>query len=355
MAKLPPGHEKSKWNAELVSGGLDHESRGKIREGFGDSSDPERLLFLATDGISIFNFVLPAEVQRKGEVLTNLSHFVATNILQDFASDMILPELDPSHTAIQIRWQAVHPDIPWERCTLVNRREVEPIEAILRRHPGGSIWDGYLEDGIVAGQKLSPGLTKWQQLSRAVFTPTDKSEDDDPLTIQEFLAKNPEYGQLVIDVMDEAHILVYEYFRRRGIRILDTKKEYSIDRAATEPRRTIVLVDEKYTPDSSRFVEEGNWRETLGTDNDPAFQDKEKVRIWGKGIKTPFEKDGEQIVGLHKLKGSNPEHVAFVHGLTVPKDLLQETSEIYLHIFEKAVGADLDAYLDARKIKRKTV
>jgi len=340
MAVLPRGLADTEWYDQLIKAGLNRDSVGKVREGYSDPSDLDRLLVLASDRISIFNFVLPASVPRKGEVLTALSHFVITKVLDGFKSDMVLPDQDVASAEIWQRWHWLYPQIPWERCTLVNKHAVEPFEAIFRRHPGGSIWSDYLRDGIVAGQQLPAGLMKWACLDKALFTPTEKSDEDDPLTLQQFLEKNPLYGQRVIDVLSGAYDRIYEYFRALGILILDTKFEYTIDENGN-----VVLLDEKSTPDSSRFVDETNWRATLGSGNDPAFQDKEVVRAYGKKIKTPFcDTGGKQIIGLHKLKGSNPEHIKFVHSLTVPKDLLEETSQIYLVVFKQATGRDIDTY-----------
>ncbi|MCL5410283.1 MAG: hypothetical protein M1324_00295 [Patescibacteria group bacterium] len=340
MAVLPHGYGNTPWFDQLTRAGLKRVSVGKVREGYTDDSDPDRSLFLASDRVSIFNFVLPALVPRKGEVLTALSHFVMTNVLADLASDMVFPERDSENDKIWHNWRRLHPEIPWERCTLVNKYDVQPFEAIFRRHPGGSIWGDYLKSGVIAGQKLPAGLVKWECLNKALFTPTEKSEEDEPLTIQQFLEVNSEYGQAVIDVLSSAYDRAYEFFQALGIRILDTKFEYAIDESGN-----VVLLDEKFTPDSSRFVEEANWLATLGSGSDPAFQDKEIVRSWGKAVGTPFYGvDGKQIIGLHNLKGSNSEHIAFVHGLTVPGDLLEKTSQTYLSIFQRVTSCDLDAY-----------
>lgn len=340
MAILPKRYANTPWYPRLIEAGLKRESVGKVREGYADDLDPNRLLFLASDRISVFNFVLPALVPRKGEVLTALSHFVMTKVLADFNDDMVLQEKGQTSAEIWHRWHEQYPEIPWERCTLVHRYSPEPYEAIFRRHPGGSIWSGYLKDGVIAGQQLPAGLTKWACLDKAIFTPTEKSEEDEPLTIQEFLEKNPEHGQSVIDFLGSAYDHAYDFFRALGICILDTKFEYTIDQYGN-----VILLDEKFTPDSSRFVEEANWLATLGSGSDPAFQDKEIVRSFGRAVETPFyNTSGKRIIGLHNLKGSNPEHIAFVHGLTVPENLLEQTSQTYLSIFQRATGSNLDTY-----------
>jgi len=347
MAPLPSQFQNSPWYPQITGAGLARTSVGKVREGYSAPAYPDNLLVLATDRVSIYNFVLPALVPRKGEVLTAISHFMMTHLLSDFRHDMIVPECGPESEAIWGDWHQRHPDFPWGRCTIVRKFEVRPYEIIFRRHIGGSVWNEYLQTQTVAGIRLRDGLRKWERLPEALFTPTDKSEDDDPISVERFYAQTTTGDHEAVKMLRAAYDRAYAHLEERGILILDTKFEYALD-----DRDQPVLVDEKLTPDSSRFVDEGDWLDSLATGRDPAFRDKQRVRRWGQTVKTPFrDAESQPIVGIHKLKGSNPDHIAFVHGLVVPQELLDETSGIYLRLFEDVTGCDLDTYQrDAMRI-----
>ena len=206
-----------------------HVGSGKVRELY--SLDDERLLLVASDRISVFDVVLPTEIPDKGRVLTGLSAFWF-----DRTRDLV-----PNHLL------AVRDDGRSMEC---RRLEMLPIECVVRGYLAGSGWKSYREEGAVCGVELPVGLRESEQLPEAIFTPTTKalSGHDEPLT-HEQAAELIGPGRL--EEVERASIALYrfgaEHARTRGILIADTKFEFGLD------SDTLVLGDELFTPDSSRF------------------------------------------------------------------------------------------------------
>lgn len=295
-------------------------------------------LMVATDRISIFDFVLPATVPKKGEYLTAISHFWSTHVLK-LADDLVESRHFESRNAV-VDMQDL-PEMLRRRSLVVAPVTVMPFELIFRRHIGGSVYPKYRETGLVAGEKVEPDLPKWSRLERAVFTPSTKAEEghDINITVAEFLEAAGPDGQIAMQIARHAYERAYDYAERRGILILDTKKEAGKTRDGR-----IVLADEKLTPDSSRFTTKEDWEVAMREGRDPQFFDKEPVRVWGKTVETPFAKDGQPIVGLHKLDPEKPEHVKFVHSLTVPEEVIADVPERYRTILARLTGMTLEEY-----------
>lgn len=297
---------------------------------------------MASDRISIFDFVLPVTIPRKGEVLTALTHFWLMNVLKGIP-DHLVSDMEASNFNRVIEFGQLYPDIPIERTLVVRKLNMIPYEFVYRAHIGGSVWEKkYLQGKPVAGIQLPPGLTKWQQLEKPLFTPTTKSETghDEDVTQAEFFAATGEVGREAEGLARSAYEQPYQYAKRRGIEILDTKLEIGVDESGN-----VVLADEVVTPDSSRFTTTEDLTAALKEGRDLIFYDKEPVRVWGKTVQTPFQdEEGKTIVGINKLKPENDEHVAFVHRLTVPVDVVQQCTERYLDIFQRLVVDDLETY-----------
>mgnify|MGYP001616218511 CR=1 FL=1 len=326
MAILPLSVVETKVNEYLIRVGLKRVAQGKVRDIYEIPWWPGALLMLATDRLSIFNIVLPGLVPRKGEVLTALTHFWLTTLLKNFPNHLVSHEV---HLALAARL----PELPMERCLVVRKIDIIPVEYVFRYHLGGSVWPIYLESGTgaVHGQKLPPGLKKWQKLDEPLFTPTTKAEagHDEPITIQQYLEETGEEGLSTLNLFTIAYEKVYKYAKARGILFLDTKLE---GRGC--------IADECFTPDSSRIVLKGDWAQAMETGKDPIFYDKQLVREWGSKVKTPFS----SFVGLNKLDPCDLRHINFVHQLEVPKEVVKETSRRYLKIFKLLTGQALDEY-----------
>jgi phosphoribosylaminoimidazole-succinocarboxamide synthase len=207
-----------------------HVGSGKVRELY--SLGDDRLLLVASDRISTFDVVLPTEIPDKGRVLTGLSGYW-------FAQTR---DLVPNHLL------ALSPD---GRSTECRRLEMLPIECVVRGYLAGSGWKDYVATGEVCGHHLPEGLVESQQLPEPLFTPATKAQTGHDENIDRAAAA----AIVGEDRFDEAERLSLALYRTvseraaaRGIILADTKLEFGVD---AEGR--LVLADEAFTPDSSRF------------------------------------------------------------------------------------------------------
>jgi phosphoribosylaminoimidazole-succinocarboxamide synthase len=207
-----------------------HVGSGKVRELY--ELEDERLLLVASDRISTFDVVLPTEIPDKGRVLTGLSGFW-------FARTRALV---PNHLL------ALRPD---GRSTECRRLQMLPIECVVRGYLTGSGWKDYRATGAVCGHVLAEGLRDSDQLPEPIFTPATKAEEGHDENIDRERAAEL-VGQERLDEVEQTAIALYrfasEHAAARGILIADTKFEFGLD---AEGR--LVLGDEAFTPDSSRF------------------------------------------------------------------------------------------------------
>lgn len=313
--------------------------QGKVRDSYALPRHKGYRLVVATDRISIFDFVLPALVPHKGEVLTALTHFWLNEVLSDFPHHLIYPfckqPLPIDHpTADEIAHEMSH-ELPVTRCLVVREVVIPPYEMIFRGHVGGSIWKQYQQSIVVAGQQLPAGLKKWHRLEKPLFTPSTKSQagHDVNITIEEYFEQMGEAGYRSVKMFERAYIRANECAQEQGILILDTKFE-GLD----------VIADEVLTPDSSRFTTVDDYQKALEERRDPVFYDKQLVRDWGLTVETPLGR------GTNQLNPEDDGHVAFVHGLKVPHEIINKTSQRYLEIFERLTGQSLKEYQEAKMV-----
>jgi phosphoribosylaminoimidazole-succinocarboxamide synthase len=207
-----------------------HVGSGKVRELY--ALDPDRLLLVASDRISTFDVVLPTEIPDKGRVLTGLSAFWFSRT----------EHLVPNHLL------ALRDD---GRSTECRRLEMLPIECVVRGYLAGSGWKDYRSTGAVCGHTLPAGLVESQQLPQPIFTPATKAQSGHDENIDRDAAAEL-VGRTLFDEVErialELYAFVSEYARTRGIVLADTKLEFGLDDAGR-----LVLGDEAFTPDSSRF------------------------------------------------------------------------------------------------------
>ena len=207
-----------------------HVGSGKVRELY--ALDDERLLLVATDRISTFDVVLPTEIPDKGRVLSGLSAFW-------FARTQ---DLCPNHLL------ALRPDGRSQEC---RRLEMLPLECVVRGFLAGSGWKDYQATGEVCGHSLPLGLDDSDRLAEPIFTPATKAETghDENITSDEAAEL---IGKDRLAEVEETSLALYrfaaEYAAARGIIIADTKFEFGVDAEGK-----LVLGDEAFTPDSSRF------------------------------------------------------------------------------------------------------
>lgn len=216
---------------------------GKVRDVY--QLDNESLLFVATDRISAFDYVLATGIPHKGRVLTQISLFWF-----NFLSDIV-----PNHviTADAQRYpQALqkYGDQLRGRSMVVQRAEMFPVECVVRGYISGSAWKEYQATGTVCGIKLPAGLCESEAFPEPIFTPATKAvsghDENIPFSrMCEILgAENASYlRELSLRIYKKAA----DYARQRGIIIADTKFEFG------RTAKGITLADEVLTPDSSRF------------------------------------------------------------------------------------------------------
>ncbi|MBV9342140.1 MAG: phosphoribosylaminoimidazolesuccinocarboxamide synthase [Acidobacteria bacterium] len=222
---------------------LDLFASGKVRDVYNIGS--EHLLFVATDRISAFDYVLATGIPHKGRVLTELSLFWF-----DFLQDLV-----PSHlvTAQVSRYPAeVQPyaDQLAGRSMLVRRAQMFPVECVVRGYLSGSGWKEYKASGRVCGIQLPAGLQESQELPEPIFTPATKATTghDENISFEQMAQLvNLEDARELRDLSLAIYRKAANYARQKGIIIADTKFEFGRTAAG------ITLADEVLTPDSSRF------------------------------------------------------------------------------------------------------
>ena len=272
---------------------------GKVRDvyDFGD-----RLLFVASDRISAFDYILPNGIPRKGEVLTRLSQFWFSRlsvrhhlITSDVAS---LPL--PAGTDVQSLAG---------RSMVVMKTSVIPVECVVRGYLAGSGWKEYRESGTVCGIKLPTGLKESSRLPEPIFTPASKAESghDENISFEQMCGGvGAELASRLRDISLQVYSEGCAHASTKGIIVADTKFEFGIK------DDDIILIDEVLTPDSSRFWPADQYE----AGRSQASYDKQFVRDW-------LEKSGWD-------KNSPPP--------VLPADVVQRTSSRYIEAYEHLTG-----------------
>jgi phosphoribosylaminoimidazole-succinocarboxamide synthase len=238
--------------------------RGKVRDIY-DLGD--RLVIIATDRISAFDWVLPTGIPDKGRVLTQLTAFwlrflkVPNHLISTDIAD--LPkEFQPNRKELT------------GRTMLVRKTEVVPFECVVRGYLAGSGWKEYRQTGSVCGVRLPPGLQQSQQLPEPIFTPSTKAESghDENITWEQMIrVTGTALGEKLRSRSIDLYRRAAEHASKRGILIADTKFEWG-----QLPGGELILIDEVLTPDSSRFWPADQYRPGIS----PMSFDKQFVRDW---------------------------------------------------------------------------
>jgi len=273
-----------------------HLGSGKVRELY--ALDEERLLLVASDRISTFDVVLPTEIPDKGRVLTGLSAFWFARTRDVCANHLLGLRADG-------------------RSTECRRLEMLPLECVVRGYLAGSGWKDYQRTGVTSGHDLPAGLRESDRLPEPIFTPSTKatSGHDENIDAEQAIAL---VGRERYEQVERTALELYRYASEhaagRGILIADTKFEFGL-----EADGTLVLADEAFTPDSSRF-----WPadEYAPGGPQPSF-DKQFVR------------DYCEALGWDKTP-PGPE---------LPDDVVTGTRARYVEVFERLTGIGFDDYL----------
>ena len=216
--------------------------KGKVRDVF-DLED--KLLIVATDRISAFDYVLPSLIPDKGKILTQLSKFWFDFTSLICPNHLISTDLNEFPSLLQ-----EYREILEARSMLVKKTEVIPVECVVRGYLSGSGWKEYKATGKVCGIKLPSGLKESDKLDEIIFTPATKAEEGHDINISFKEMKKlvgGELAQKIKKVSIELYQKALFHALSKGIIIADTKFEFGILGGE------IVLVDEIFTPDSSRF------------------------------------------------------------------------------------------------------
>ena len=215
---------------------------GKVREIF-DLGD--RLLLVATDRISAFDCIMPNGIPRKGEVLTQMSHFWFDMMESLVANHLLARPSDPLPAALQPFTSKLA-----GRSMIVKKATPLVIECVVRGYLAGSGWKEYRERQTVCGLPLPAGLAESERLPEPIFTPATKAETGHDENIS-FAAAEQAVGAALANQARSLSLAIYgkasEYARARGIIIADTKFEFGLFEGK------LILIDEVLTPDSSRF------------------------------------------------------------------------------------------------------
>ena len=323
MAQLSPVRAE-----EPVLEGLKLLNRGKVRDLYDLGSG--LLLSVATDAVSIFDFVLNDFVPVKGMVLAAKTHFWMTKLEEagickthlvaaGSAIDHYLPENLCGNIDLQCR------------AHVVKQLAMVPIEFIARGYLTGSAFKEYQKTGKVFGISLPAGLQDGDKLPWVFDTPTTKEVEghDIPMDSDEVRVKYPEETKTLLAVYD----FVHRFAEERGIIFADTKLEFGRDE-----KGNLVLGDEVATPDSSRFWSATTWWASRKKENRkaPPPYDKQLIRNWG------IEAE------MSNLDPLSPEDVKKVHGMEVPKELITTSSEMYRYIFWLLTGMRVDSYVASK-------
>jgi len=216
---------------------------GKVRDVYEIGSD--HLLFVATDRISAFDYVLATGIPHKGRVLTQLSLFWF-----EFLKDVVPNHLVTADVARYPTEAQKYADQLRGRSMLVQRAEMFPVECVVRGYLSGSGWKEYKANGSVCGIKLPAGLRESDQLPEPIFTPATKATTghDENISFEHMTQLvQPEDARQLRDLSLAIYKKAADYARQKGIIIADTKFEFGRTAAG------ITLADEVLTPDSSRF------------------------------------------------------------------------------------------------------
>jgi phosphoribosylaminoimidazole-succinocarboxamide synthase len=279
---------------------------GKVRDVY--RLDSDRLLFVATDRISAFDYILATGIPHKGKVLNQISLFWF-----DFLKDIV-----PNHliTADVTQYPAEiqkYADQLRGRSMVVMSADMVPVECVVRGYISGSAWKEYKATGKVCGIELAKGLRESDQLPEPIFTPSTKATTghDENIPFSEMVRL---VGAEVAEELRDLTLKVYrkaaDYARTRGIIIADTKFEFG------RTARGMTLADEVLTPDSSRFWPADKYQPGRAQDS----YDKQYVRDY-----------------LEEIRWNKQPPAP-----ALPAEVARKTSDKYLEAYQQLTGRTLD-------------
>ena len=296
---------------------LPNRRQGKVRDLY-DVEMPngeQALLIIATDRVSAFDVVLANGPAGKGVVLTQISKFWFDCFGDEFNHHLISTDAADVPGLTDTEREQIA-----GRLMLCRKTRVLPVECIARGYLAGSGWKDYQANGQVCGIDLPPGLRNGDRLPEPLFTPSTKADTGHDENIS-FAQGAAIVGEDTMRWLQEATLRLYglarEHAFARGIVLADTKFEFGL--AADGASATPLLIDEIFTPDSSRFWPADEWRPGQ---EQPSF-DKQYVR-----------EHLETLVAAGQWDKTPP-------GPALPEHVLANTMSRYLEAYRRLTGADL--------------
>jgi phosphoribosylaminoimidazole-succinocarboxamide synthase len=279
---------------------------GKVRDVY--SIGNQQLLFVATDRISAFDYILATGIPHKGRVLSQISLFWF-----DFLADVVPNHLITADVDLYPPEVRKYADQLRGRSMLVQRAQMFPVECVVRGYISGSAWKEYKATGKVSGITLPEGLKESDALPEPLFTPSTKATTghDENISFDQMVGLvGAETASHLRDLTLRVYKKAASYARQRGIIIADTKFEFG------RTAKGITLADEVLTPDSSRFWPADKYAPGRSQES----YDKQYVR--------------DYLEQIHWTK--QPPAPA------LPDDVARHTSEKYLEAYFQLTGHRLD-------------
>jgi phosphoribosylaminoimidazole-succinocarboxamide synthase len=279
---------------------------GKVRDVY--QLDAEHLLFVATDRISAFDYVLATGIPHKGRVLTQISLFWFEFLRDVVANHVVTADVKKYPAAAQ-----KYADQLQGRSMMVMRAEMIPVECVVRGYISGSAWKEYKTSGRVCGIELPAGLKESGKFPQPIFTPATKATTghDENIPFDEMTKiVGVELSRQLRDLSLKIYSKAADYALQKGIIIADTKFEFGMT------SKGITLADEVLTPDSSRFWPADKFQQGRAQDS----YDKQYVR--------------DYLEEIHWNK--QPPAPA------LPVEVARHTSDKYLEAFHQLTGHELD-------------
>jgi phosphoribosylaminoimidazole-succinocarboxamide synthase len=288
---------------------------GKVRDLYDVTlaSGEEALLIIATDRISAFDVVMQNGLPGKGIVLTQISKFWFDHFADTVPHHLISTDVADVPGLIDAQRDSLA-----GRIMLCRKTEVVPIECIARGYITGSGWKDYQRSGEVCGIILPEGLQNSDRLAEPLFTPSTKAVDGHDENIS-FAQGAEEVGEELMHWLGEKTLSLYssarDYAASRGIILADTKFEFGQINGAGEP----ILIDEIFTPDSSRFWPADDWQ----PGREQASFDKQIVRNYL-----------ETVVASGEWDKTSP-------GPVLPDEVIERSIARYLEAYHLLTGEHL--------------
>jgi phosphoribosylaminoimidazole-succinocarboxamide synthase len=285
---------------------LELHASGKVRDVYRLGSD--QLLFVATDRISAFDYVLATGIPHKGRVLTQISLFWFEFLREVVPNHLVTADVGSYPTSLR-----AHADQLRGRSMLVMRAEMVPVECVVRGYISGSAWKEYKATGKVCGIELPKGLKESDKLPEPIFTPSTKATTghDENIPFEEMVrVVGQERSEKLRDLTLKIYTKAADYARTRGIIIADTKFEFGIT------SKGITLADEVLTPDSSRFWPADKYQPGRAQDS----YDKQYVRDY-----------------LEEIRWNKQPPAP-----ALPPEVARKTSEKYVEAYHQLTGRELD-------------